>query len=221
MTDHTDIPHRLKALRVRARLSVREIARRVNISPSGYLHEESSDRFKESVLPVPQARLFAAALSGTSVDASEVMALTGTSAPHLASHIPEIPQGFSDAATPFTFQEQPVTVGSSQPTLRAIFGNSAQTPATYRIEVDLPAFGLIAGDVIIVDLGRLPTPGELAIVSLFDDDSASSTTSLHRFLPPYLQSGTINPSDALLRIDQPGVTVRYPVIGSLRGVPRD
>lgn len=127
--------------------------------------------------------------------------------------------GFSELAAPYEFQEQIVPAHSAQPSLHAIFGKTATTPATYIITHDLPVFALLAGDVILVDLSRAPKPGELTIVSQFDDEHATSITSVFRYFPPFLQNGHSRQDEIPLRIDQPGVTVRYPVIGSMRGIP--
>jgi phage repressor protein C with HTH and peptisase S24 domain len=53
------------------------MAARSGMSTSGYAHYENPMRFKSVFLPMGEARLFAQALDGTSVDASEVMALAG------------------------------------------------------------------------------------------------------------------------------------------------
>lgn len=217
MTEQPDIPSKLKALRKRAELSVREMARRVGMSSSGYLHYETPSRFKESVLPYPQAELFAAAMKGTPVNPLEVMRLTGEGqrvAPARA-----VSTGLSESATPYTFQEQPVSVGSAQPFLQALFGGRAISPASYIVTADLPAFALTAGDVVIVDMSRPPDPGELAIVSQFDDELGSSATSILRFLPPYLCGGQSSNIHPILRVNDRGVMVRYPIIGCLRGLP--
>lgn len=219
MNDHTDIPRRLKQLRELAGLSVREMARRVGMSSSGYSHYENPARFKEATLPMAQAKLIAEAMHGTAVTPDAIMELAGipsTNAPITTRGN----QGMAEAATPYTFKAFDVDPDATQPALRAIFGNAAATPATYQLGIDLPAFALVAGDILLVDLSRLPEPGELALVTHFDEDSASSKTTINRYFPPYLQSGDLNPTRPPVRVDQAGVTVRHPVIGSMRGITR-
>lgn len=128
--------------------------------------------------------------------------------------------GFAEHAAPYSLAEQPVEPGASYPALRALFGPEAMTPATYRINSDLPAFALVTGDVVVIDQSRLPIAGELALIRVIDEEHATAATLICRYLPPFLQSGEQNPNNPPLRVDQPGVTVRHPVIGSLRGIPR-
>jgi hypothetical protein len=129
-----------------------------------------------------------------------------------------IAQGLSEEAVPFQFDAPPVASGSDQDLMRAIFGAAVTTPATYRMSQALPAFGLNSGDVVIVELSRLPQVGEIAIVSVYDEGRASAITTMRRYLPPYLGSGTVFDEDRPMRVDDPGVTVRYPVVGSIRGI---
>lgn len=129
--------------------------------------------------------------------------------------------GLAEAATPFSLPRVPTSPDDPQATIRAIFGAAAVTPALYRITLDLAAFGLAAGDVVVVDLARLPAPGELAIASITDEDTASAIHVICRYAPPLLLSGQLGPNAAQFRVDDPGLTVRHPVVGSIRGVPSD
>lgn len=76
-----DTTAQIKALRERAGLSVRETARRMGMSPSGYLHYESPDRFKGGLLPVGIAKSLAAALTPEGIDPAEIFSLAGMPAP--------------------------------------------------------------------------------------------------------------------------------------------
>jgi phage repressor protein C with HTH and peptisase S24 domain len=68
---------RLKAIRERSGLSIRAMAKKVGKSPSGYLHYESPDRFKDDILPMREAEAFADALAERGIARSEVMELAG------------------------------------------------------------------------------------------------------------------------------------------------
>lgn len=68
---------RLKALRERSGLTVREMARQVGKSPSGYLHYENPDRFKSDILPMREAEVFAQALAKHGIARSEILELAG------------------------------------------------------------------------------------------------------------------------------------------------
>lgn len=126
--------------------------------------------------------------------------------------------GFSDQAVPFTFPVRPADPQGPQPALAAVFGPGSL--AGYRIAVDLPAFSLCAGDVLVADMSRLPTTGELAVARLIDEGDGTAQTLVVRYLPPFLPGGRLASDANLWRIDQPGMTVRFPVIGSIRGVDR-
>jgi hypothetical protein len=126
--------------------------------------------------------------------------------------------GLHEEATLYDFQPHPIPDEDPQGAIRAIFGPRALTPATYRVTEPLPAFDLDPGDVLICDMARLPNPGELALVSRFEDGLDDQTTEVRRYLPPYLLSGNNSSNPDIIRIDAPGVVVRFPVIGSIRGL---
>lgn len=204
------VPDRLKALRERAGISIREMARRLDMSPSTYNHYESNDRFKARYLPMDIAQRIARAMTGgASSDQAEVLALAGAQAAQIAPNTSHL----AEDAAPFVFREQPIPVGAQHLTLRAVFGDRAPEPATYRITHALPGLGLWPGDVAVVTLSRNAQPGELAIVGLPD-----GSTGVRRFLPPYLLTGQPDLDAIPLRSDQDGVTIRFPVIGSIRGI---
>jgi hypothetical protein len=129
--------------------------------------------------------------------------------------------GLAEAATPFTLHTHASRADDPQGALRAIFGKTATSPALFRINTDLPGFELAKGDVVLTDLARLPAAGEIALVQITDEETASATTMVCRYLPPFLVAGGIGTQVQTIRIDDPGVTVRYPVVGSIRGIPPD
>lgn len=215
MTENEEITRRLKDIRERAGLTVREMAQRLGVSPSGYNHYETPSRFKDAFLPMAVAIKIARAIEGTAVDPQEVLAMAGkgVTLPKAGNQNP----GFAESASPFSFQEHPTQRDDPQRHWRALFGPAASTPASFVLHSSHPAFGLLRGDVLICDLARAPRPGELALITIADDDAATSATTLRRYLPPYLMPGDMNDAPTL-RMDDPGVTVRYPVIGSVRGI---
>ena len=77
MEQKTTTAERLKAIRERSGLSIRAIAKKVGKSPSGYLHYESPDRFKDDILPMREAEAIANALAERGIPRSEVMELAG------------------------------------------------------------------------------------------------------------------------------------------------
>lgn len=134
---------------------------------------------------------------------------------------PPAATGLAEAATPFQLKPHAAAMDDNQAPLRALFGTAAASPALYRINANLPGFDLVAGDVVLADLARLPIAGEVALATVIDEETANSITLVCRYLPPFLVPGTTGPKVELLRIEDPSVTVRYPVVGSIRGIPPD
>lgn len=215
MTDSKDIPRRLKAIRNRAKLSVRAMAERAGMSPSGYSHYETASRFKDDYLPMGVAMQIAKALENTPADPSEVIALAGATSDHKPAQTTAA--GFSEETTPYEFNEHPTKPDDPQRPFRALFGNAIVTPSTYLLHDTHHGFGLFRGDILVCEMARVPRPGELVLVTIIDEDTAHSATTVRRYLPPYLASCDISDNPPL-RMDQPGVTARYPVIGSIRGI---
>ncbi len=85
MPESRHVTASLKKLREAAGLSVREMARRVGMSPSGYSHYESPSRFKSDYLPMAEAINFSAALEESGIARDDVMALA------LSSTTPALP----------------------------------------------------------------------------------------------------------------------------------
>ncbi|WP_162302413.1 LexA family transcriptional regulator [Tabrizicola thermarum] len=77
MVDEPEIPRRLKAIRERAHLSVRDMASRVGMSTSGYAHYESPSRFKAQYLPMEMAQKVASVFAGNDDVVAELMELAG------------------------------------------------------------------------------------------------------------------------------------------------
>jgi transcriptional regulator with XRE-family HTH domain len=71
------VTHALKELREGAKVGVREMARRLGISPNSYTHYENPDRYKDPYLPMQWAIRFADALEPSGVPREAVLALAG------------------------------------------------------------------------------------------------------------------------------------------------
>lgn len=75
MPDDDSIGQKLKAMRKRARLSVRDLAEKLEMPPSTYASYE--DKFKKPFIPLPLARKMVNAYSGLGVERDEILALAG------------------------------------------------------------------------------------------------------------------------------------------------
>jgi len=125
------------------------------------------------------------------------------------------PPGFSDEAEPFRPAPAP---DSPRGPVHSLFGHMAANPeVTHRAKVMLPELSICPGDQIICDLSRAPQPGEVVMVDIADP--VTNETSHHlirRYLPPFLACGSAGLAHSQLRETDPGVFIRYPVVGILR-----
>lgn len=100
--------------------------------------------------------------------------------------------------------------------VRSLFSNAAKHPVIFRkVLTDLPRFDLRRGDLLVTDLSREARPGDL--VATHVEQNGTTVTQILRLIPPLLLCGDYTQDENPLRLDQPGVTVRYPVIGCIRG----
>lgn len=65
---------------------------------------------------------------------------------------------------------------------------NARHPVPYRVARDLPGFGLMAGDMLVVELQGTPAQGSLVVATLADPDTGAAETVIRRYLPPVLVS---------------------------------
>lgn len=86
MTYNEDIPARLKALRAKSGLTVRQLADRMDMPHNTYANYEA--RYKKPHLPIRLAERIADAYAGTPVSREEVMALAGFASPPSTAIVP-------------------------------------------------------------------------------------------------------------------------------------
>lgn len=125
----------------------------------------------------------------------------------------------AEDAVPFAFTPTAAPPGTNLNMLQSLFGAGVSNPATFRVTTHQPAFGYLPGDVLVADISRLPTPGEICLVTIADDDTATSHTEIRRYLPPFLVAGDPSSPEQTRGLDQPGLNVRHPITGMIRGLP--
>jgi len=123
------------------------------------------------------------------------------------------------AAAPMAFAETSADyrpAATEADAVRSLYAKTAKHPAiSLKLLVDLPRFDLHKGDLLITDLGREPRSGDLVAAHI--EQPTGTDTRILRLIPPLLLCGDYTQDETPLRADQPGVTIRYPVIGCLRG----
>jgi phage repressor protein C with HTH and peptisase S24 domain len=87
--EHTStIPERLKTIRERANLTVRDLASRAGMSTSGYGHYESPTRFKGDFLPMKIATRLAQVFANDEDAVAELMAMAGRDTEAYSADLP-------------------------------------------------------------------------------------------------------------------------------------
>lgn len=111
-----------------------------------------------------------------------------------------------DEATPFI--PPPVPPGA---TLDAYLAPNSQHRLTWRSTVGAPIFGILAGDLLVIDMRRAPQSGELVLASIIDNNEAE--TRIARYAPPWLI--TADPREP--PIDAAFARIQGPIIAVARG----
>lgn len=210
----TLVTDQLKALRVRAALSVRGMAALLGMSSSGYLHYETAERFKDPYLPLKLAEEIAEILKPRGVNSAEVLALAGIApGPGGATTQPVTPLGFAeDHALPWRGQGE--SESSAMDLCRAV-APSATNPGPYEVRKDMPLLGLFSGDIVVVDRMRLPVAGQLALGNARDADG-NMFTVIGRFFPPHLVTVEAMSRGTALLVDGDSVVLYHPIVASFR-----
>ncbi len=95
---------------------------------------------------------------------------------------------------------------------------TAQHGATYKLRRGSAGFGLRAGDILVLDIGRLAKPGEMILVGVTDRLGHETRTMVRRYVPPFaLSADPDEPTPALAMGNDGLVAWRGTVIAMLRG----
>lgn len=94
-------------------------------------------------------------------------------------------RGMAEDVAPYT-----VGPGSTASALAAEYLQGTPGTETYILSRPMVEFGLLEGDVLIVDRKRQAKVGDLCVVTFADPHTADATTELRRFLDPWLVSAS-------------------------------
>ena len=116
------------------------------------------------------------------------------------------PGGFADDATPYT--PRPVPAGV---TLDSYLAPNVRQRLTWRTSSPALWLGILAGDLLVIDMHAAPKTGETVLAAILDGDTTQ--TRLMRYVPPFLISG--DPAEA--PIPSGDFRIQGPVVGIARG----
>jgi hypothetical protein len=197
-----DLAAQLKRLRVRARLTVRDVAAQLELPHTSYAHYESP-RYKKPYLPLDLAERLAGIFERYGIDRAEVLALGG-----LAGGGPAA-LSLADEAVPYDGalpQALPLTSRMPNADLWEIRGRA------------LDLAGLLPGDVVAVDLGRSEfKTGDVVCAQIYDWQKGSATTVFRIYEPPYLVALSTDPQHRKpVLVDGEQVLLKGRVVASFR-----
>jgi len=99
---------------------------------------------------------------------------------------------------------------------KAMFSGHAKHPQILmRMATAMPGLGLQPGDLLITDLGRQAVNGDLVAVTITRNSTTS--TAIRRYYAPWLLANDPALDNPCLRDDDANTTIRYPVVGMVRG----
>jgi transcriptional regulator with XRE-family HTH domain len=120
-------------------------------------------------------------------------------------------QGFEEgAAQTYTFPKAYL----AQDIMRYVAPN-ARHPAAFLVVRPEPAFALLAGDVVIVDLNGTAHDDDIVLITRISDDG-SAVTHFRRLITPWLISGDVRTASD--KVDDP--TGQVAIMGIVAGVLR-
>lgn len=92
----------------------------------------------------------------------------------------------------------------------------ARHGATWRCKTQAPLFGILPGDILVIDLKRTARDGEIVLANVADLNTGAASTVLRKLATPYLLSA--DPSDTAppLVVDGARTVVLGPVVAVIR-----
>lgn len=115
--------------------------------------------------------------------------------------IPGVPQSQSEAAL--------------QRTIRSL-APSARHPSTLKLRRNMPDFGLVAGDVLVIDLNSKAADGDVVVANVTDLTTGSGVTIVRRLFSPYLIAASITEREPSILADGTRTSIMGVVKASFR-----
>lgn len=132
----------------------------------------------------------------------------------------ERPSGFADSdVAPWIPKSKTDKHGPSAPdlsTITALLAPKAREAATYITKVGAPLFGLLPGDLLVIDMNTKPRDGDVVLATVADLNTGSGTTVLRKLATPYLLSPDPQDTGLPLVADGNRTVIMGPVVAVAR-----
>lgn len=125
--------------------------------------------------------------------------------------------GFSEDAASYQSQVAPMSATARIMALATALCPDVPRPVVYRVRQNAPGSGLVAGDLLVVQLGMTANPGDLVIATIADTDRDTQVSVIRRFWPPLLVP--ISPDDPFPALPADG-DQSSAVVASVKGLAR-
>lgn len=129
--------------------------------------------------------------------------------------------GFSENdVTPYAPPTRHGQLRDRQPdntTLQETLAPSARKPATFVSRIAAPLFGMLAGDVLVIDLNGTARDGDLVLATVADLNTGSATTLVRKLATPYLLSPHPQETGSPLVADGHRTVIMGPIVAIARG----
>jgi hypothetical protein len=126
------------------------------------------------------------------------------------------PRGLAEEAVQFDAESADPAVSAA---ITALIGNREAVPWTVRARA-LECRGYLPGDIVIVDLGREPVPGDIVWAEVRSEDRSHVEAVMRIYQPPVLATATLDKQLQLPIVVDGRVTIKGVVLPHrLRGTP--
>lgn len=144
--------------------------------------------------------------------------IKATEAPRIAAFFQRGTHGFSEETPLFQpAQAIPINATARIHTIAAALCPGLRKPEAYRMTRSEPSAGLLANDLLIVELGMTAAPGDLVIATLADTVRDVQATLVRRFWPPLIVP--LSPDDPFPAMDAEGDQT-VGILASVKAVAR-
>lgn len=205
---------KLKALRIKAKMSIRAVSAALGLGETSYRYYESRD-FKGSYIPMELARQLVELWGPRGVDSGEILALAG--------NVVEVPQHGAGLRSP---EAVPYLVadGSAEAGLIAMLAPTAKRADLWVMHSRaLDLAGILPGDMMVVDIGDAHArKGDIVCAQVHSRTSDEAETLFRIYEKPYLVALSSERRYAKpLQVDDNDVTIMGRVLASFRQLQRE